>query len=44
MDKFTVRKLNNLMWLSMEGDLMSIYFIGTAIWIMFSFLTSENSP
>ena len=41
---FEGRQPNNLLWLHMVGEFMSIFFTDTIIWKMFCFLTAENKP
>ena len=40
--KYAEQKMNNMMWLRMAVELMSILFTGTVSWIISCFLTAEN--
>ena len=42
--KYAGRKIKNLMWLRMSGELMSTYFSGTVIWLMSHLFTVDNRP
>ena len=42
--KFAVRKLNNLMWLRKEGEVLSTYLLGKDIWLIYHLLNADNRP